>query len=135
VALSACGEDEPAPETVEIDEPVAAEAAPHTEPVVTSAQRAAAVGAPVHVAQNEATIPADVVGMAPPKNIQDAYVLANRVMDEYCNDRGLPRELFYVKESAMEGKNYKILFFGSPNGEGQYVSVMVRPDGVSEILK
>jgi hypothetical protein len=134
-ALASCGDDPP---PAEPDVAVVAEvAAPaeRTEPVVTPAQRAAAVGAPPHVAQSEATIPAEVVGMAPPKNIQDAYVLANRVIDEYCNSRGIGRETFYVKESVMEGPNYKILFYGSPNGEGQYVSVIVRPDGVSEILK
>jgi hypothetical protein len=133
--LAACGGDEPPAAPTETEETVAAAPQEPAEPVVTPAQRAAAVGAPRHVEQNEATIPADVVGMAPPKNIQDAFVLANRVMDEYCNSRSLDRQTFYVKESTMEGPNYKILFYGTPNGDGQYVSVIVRPDGVSEILK
>lgn len=143
LALAACGEDEPAP-AAKVDPVADAPAASAPESGAQAAAAEAAPAAAARRAQAISTFPArnmpvtmahDEIGVQPAKNIQDAFNTANIAMDRFCEQTGMNRAEFYIKDTTQAADKWTVTFFGAPEGEAMYVTMYVFPDGRYEIIR
>lgn len=142
-ALAACGDDEPVA-AAKID-PVAdapTAAVPADSPAVAvtqeepeAAARRAQVISTFPKRNMPVTIASDEIGVQPAKNIQDAFNTANIAMDRYCEQSGMERTTFYIKDTNEAPDRWTVTFFGAPSGEAMYVTMYVYPDGRYEVVR
>ncbi len=130
--LAACGGETP-PATPKDEAPPAVEAPAEAATPAPSAPMSAPPQAPPPVKEITA-IPADAIGGTPVANVQDAFTRGNAALDKYLTDRQIPRESFYVKETARSGDRWDMMVYGSPNNVGQYLHILVYDDGRAEVV-
>lgn len=121
LALAACGNDEPA---APAPEPTPTPVAPEPTPTPTPESDPEAQPIPQVTTLNN-----EQIGVQPAKNIQDAFNTANKAMDYYCQQEGMDRATFYIKETNQLPDKWRVTFFGNPGNVPMYIYVNVFPDG------
>ena len=119
LALAACGNDKPA---APAPEPTPTPAAPEPTPTPEADPEAQPI-------PQVTTLNNEQIGVQPAKNIQDAFNTANKAMDYYCQQEGMDRATFYIKETNQLPDKWRVTFFGNPGNVPMYIYVNVFPDG------
>lgn len=141
LALAACGEDEPAPAAETVVEAPADSPPPDAAPPVDAAPESEAAALHAEETKNfpkpgtTVTMAHDEIGVKPAKNIQEAYNTANVAFDRYCEQTGMDRASFYIKDATEAPDRWTVTFFGAPSGVAMYVTMYVFPDGRYEIVR